>query len=194
MAFWYYTQYAQTLVMNPKCCSTSMRRTFDRTRDDMATVSQTSDNHLGGKKIAICLRDPIERLRSALACTTTPKNLWGKHKNLERLVRDMEDGKPIHTHVAPQVDYYNWRVEAPFGSTHALVPHSDGELHFEPDFVFWFTHVERDWKNLRSWLRLPPATLYREHAANGPKPDLAQYQERLEKIYAADYRLMDKLR
>lgn len=141
-------------MLTPKVASNSFRHVLQEKREP---------DFQG--KYAVCLRHPLDRLRSALTCDTTPEQIWLKHDNIEKMVEDLRNGEDMQSHVAPQYDYLHWRINEPGGRTHARVPRGDWPrpssfypAQFSIDQVFIFEEMTRDWPRIMAWMGKDPAT------------------------------------
>ena len=152
MAWWYATnrKLNRCLVLTPKVASNSFRKVLG----DQARRVPGFDGEYG-----ICVRHPLERFKSAFRCSTTPEHIWRKHGSWAQLMLDLKFHAEIHTHLAPQFDYFRWRTEQPGGTTHARVPRGIRPRdNFEPPFIFVFEEMERDWPRAMEWMGKDPAT------------------------------------
>jgi hypothetical protein len=190
MAWWYFARGNKTLILAPKCASTSMRQALE--------PFQTWDKYNRNQHaVAICVRDPIERFYSGMSCDSTPGAMRRKHQDMDGLLHDLMDKRKIHSHFCRQVDYLNFRWIDRKGGTHAWVPWGEDRLRFTPELVVRYEHLAEDWPRLLDWLELPPPgepDIILPHAKKAVQPFPRRLDATLEKIYAADYRMLEELR
>jgi len=196
MAWWFLTNNNRTVILAPKCASSSIREAAQRINGHERCIKQVLDQKYIRKQndVAICLRDPVDRFYSGMSCESTPIAMRKKHKSLDGLLQDLADHEPVHSHFCRQVDYQNYRWELGNGLTHVAIPHTSDSLCFTPAFILRHENLVTDWQKLVGWLQVPHVELKHMKKATQPFERDQGLDNQLRELYAADYELIESLK
>jgi hypothetical protein len=200
MAYWFLrskSTFSGTVILMPKVASSSIRASFKAGGDCRYRRGHKAGNDLGSP-LGICIREPLDRLRSA----TTDKRSWEAIKTkmsvpgnnaLERILDMLEEGEPVHNHIAPQVDVLNYRHTERHENTHCPVHNQGDELLFTPDYVFVYEQLPEAWDELLKFIDHKKIPLLWENKRSREMPaSLEKLAPRIKKLYAKDIAMYEK--
>ena len=137
MAYWVYKTDKAQVILTPKVASRSIVKSIE----GQAKAYKFEK----GRPFAICLRHPLDRLGAVRA----HKETWSIVK---RSTCKPRFGRPTITdHMAPQVDYINFRIAGGRG-THKCIPFGAEDLIQQPDFVFFYEDMPDSYYGLMDFL------------------------------------------
>ena len=155
MAWWISKVNDKLVYLTPKCGSSSLRSMLTGTQIKCPKKFVRED-----EKVAVWVRHPFHRFMSAYNSEVTRNNLLGsikmKRKSSLPYFSTTLDRPRIHNHVAPNVDYINWRIFNPGKHTNYEIDVGADSLRLEPDQIFRFEDYENEVIRMYEWLGKKP--------------------------------------
>ena len=133
------------------------------------------------------VRHPIERVASAYYAAVQKNK---KPRNFLISKNTLDD------HIAPQVDYLNWRHDGGVGC-HKEILIGANKLNFTPDKVFFFEKLPQSYFDMCEWLGIKGSGLKFKNVKRNNKPLEEVFPKNLDKVleyYSNDLMVYERLK